>query len=359
MKSKICTNCSAFISLFLSILLILSLFPANALNRTPASAEETTEEKLNNAQAQLDAVQKQLETLQVEAQDMGTKLSQTMDEIENVNKDIAKKEEEVAKKQDTLGNRMAAKYKSGDNNMVDVILSSTSMFELFNNWFYVQKILENEAGLIQDVKNAKEELNSKKSELEDLKTRQGQELSNLQDKQAQTTTLINSLNDEVKELMAQRDAEIVAAAQAAAAAAAASSSGGGSYATGPRPSRADSSKGQAIVDACFTTPSPGAGWCAAWVSQVYARAGVGYIGGNACDMYYSYCHSSDRSTLQAGMIIATPTNPPSADGIIYGHVGIYVGDGLVMDNVGRIRTSSLDAWIAECSKAATVRWGWA
>lgn len=358
MRFRICMSMRAFLSICLSILLVVSLFPANALNQNFAFAEETTEEKLNNAQAQLDAVQKQLETLQVEAQEMGTKLSQTMDEIENVNKDIAKKEEEVAKKQDTLGNRMAAKYKSGDNNMVDVLLSSTSMFELFNNWFYVQKILENEAGLIQDVKNAKEELNSKKSELEDLKTRQGQELSNLQDKQAQTTTLINSLNDEVKELMAQRDAEIVAAAQAAAAAAS-SSSGGGSYATGPRPSRADSSKGQAIVDACFTTPSPGAGWCAAWVSQVYARAGVGYIGGNACDMYYSYCHSSDRSTLQAGMIIATPTNPPSADGIIYGHVGIYVGDGLVMDNVGRIRTSSLDAWIAECSKAATVRWGWA
>lgn len=358
MKSKICTNLSVVICLFLSLLLIYCLFPANAFSRTPAFGEETTEEKLNNAQTQLDAVQKQLETLQADAQDMGTKLSQTMDEIENVNKDITKKEEEVAKKQDTLGNRMAAKYKSGDNNMVDVILSSTSMFELFNNWFYVQKILENEAGLIQDVKNAKDELKSKKSELEDLKERQGQELSNLQDKQAQTTTLINSLNDEVKELMAQRDAEIVAAAQAAAAVASSSYSGG-SYATGPRPSRADSSKGQAIVDACFTTPSPGTGWCAAWVSNVYARAGVGYISGNACDMYYSYCHSSDRSTLQAGMIIATPTNPPTADGIIYGHVGIYIGDGLVMDNVGPIRTTPLDTWITQCSKAATVRWGWA
>lgn len=43
-----------------------------------------------------------------------------------------------------------------------------------------------------------------------------------------------------------------------------------------------------IVNAAYITPSPGAGWCAMWVSQVYQNAGLGYIGGNACDMYRNY-----------------------------------------------------------------------
>lgn len=32
-----------------------------------------------------------------------------------------------------------------------------------------------------------------------------------------------------------------------------------------------------IVNAAYITPSPGAGWCAMWVSQVYQNAGLGYI----------------------------------------------------------------------------------
>ena len=55
-----------------------------------------------------------------------------------------------------------------------------------------------------------------------------------------------------------------------------------------------------IVNAAYITPSPGAGWCAMWVSQVYQNAGLGYIGGNACDMYRNYTFTSDRSKLKSG-----------------------------------------------------------
>ena len=55
-----------------------------------------------------------------------------------------------------------------------------------------------------------------------------------------------------------------------------------------------------IVDACYITPSPGKGWCAMWVSQVYQNAGFGYIGGNACDLYRRYAFKMcirDRNTM--------------------------------------------------------------
>lgn len=37
----------------------------------------------------------------------------------------------------------------------------------------------------------------------------------------------------------------------------------------------------AVVSACKSTPSPGKNWCAAWVTNVFKAAGVGYYGGNA------------------------------------------------------------------------------
>ncbi|MCY7140796.1 CHAP domain-containing protein [Streptococcus gordonii] len=102
-----------------------------------------------------------------------------------------------------------------------------------------------------------------------------------------------------------------------------------------------------IVNAAYITPSPGAGWCAMWVSQVYQNAGLGYIGGNANDMYRNYTFTSDRSKLKVGMLVAVESSSSGGEaGRTYGHVGIYIGDGKVIDNIGRIRVTTLDDWIA-------------
>ena len=116
---------------------------------------------------------------------------------------------------------------------------------------------------------------------------------------------------------------------------------------------------RAIADAATRTPSPGPSLCAAWVSNVYANAGLGRVGGNANDMYASWCHSSDRSELEVGMLVAVAPSDASGMGAIYGHVGIYVGDGMVMhctnDTVYRC---TLDEWVATYGRYAQVRWGY-
>ena len=58
------------------------------------------------------------------------------------------------------------------------------------------------------------------------------------------------------------------------------------------------------------------------------------------------------------MIIAVSTYPSYGLGAIYGHVGIYVGGGIVRENVGYINERSLDAWISAFSGSVPVRWGW-
>ena len=113
-----------------------------------------------------------------------------------------------------------------------------------------------------------------------------------------------------------------------------------------------------IVDAAFITPSPGPGWCAMWVSQVYQNAGLGYIGGNANDMYRNYTFTSDRSKLKVGMLVAVESSSSgSTAGLTYGHVGIYIGDGKVIDNIGHIRVTNLDDWIATFCKHHPVGYG--
>ncbi len=114
-----------------------------------------------------------------------------------------------------------------------------------------------------------------------------------------------------------------------------------------------------IADAALVTPSPGIGLCAKWVSQVYKNAGLGYIGGNACDMFNNYATITDKSKLQVGMLVMVESSSSgTVSGLKYGHVGIYIGDGKVVDNIGNVRITSLDNWINFYCKNSPVGFGY-
>jgi hypothetical protein len=112
-----------------------------------------------------------------------------------------------------------------------------------------------------------------------------------------------------------------------------------------------------ILAAAETTPSPGLGWCAAWVEYVYQNALGGSFGGDACTLYNEYCKLSDISQIRPGMIVAVSTHSHSSAGRRYGHVGIYMGNGMVYDNEGYIRHISLLEWVSYYGDIVTPKWG--
>ncbi len=352
-----------------------------------AEASKETTDKLNAAQAQLDEVQAQLDSIANEYAALANKNAQTLNDIENVQgkiddtqAQIDEKKAELKKKRNDLSDRVAASYKSGGTNILSLLLASGSFEELVANAHYVEKINKSDRDAIGDIQTIQEELDAQKTELESqkadlekLKDQQTAQMQDMQTKQQEVQAVLSGLSDDVKELMAQRDAEVLAATQAeeaarkaqeAAAAAAASNknnstSSGGSHASGAPQQNVGTGKQQAVVNACYSTPSPGLGWCAAWVTNVFRNAGVGYFGGNACDMFNAWCYSADRSTLKVGMIVADSSHPTTGiAGRLYGHVGIYVGGGIVMSNQGAITSKSLDSFISFFGGGSGVRWGW-
>ena len=363
------------------------LFGLPARARAAEATKETTD-KLNAAQAQLDEVQAQLDSIAGEYAALANKNAQTLSDIEGVQgqiddtqTQIDEKKAELKKKRDDLSDRVSASYKSGGTNILSLLLASGSFEELVANAHYVEKINKSDRDAIEDIQTIQEELDAQKTELESqkadlekLKDQQTAQMQDMQTKQQEVQVVLSGLSDDVKELMAQRDAEVLAATQAeeaarkaqeaAAAAAAASNknnstSSGGSHASSASQQNVGTGKQQAVVNACYSTPSPGLGWCAAWVTNVFRNAGVGYFGGNACDMFNAWCYSADRSTLKVGMIVADSSHPTTGiAGRLYGHVGIYVGGGIVMSNQGAITSKSLDSFISFFGGGSGVRWGW-
>ena len=362
------------------------LFGLPARARAAEATKETTD-KLNAAQAQLDEVQAQLDSIAGEYAALANKNAQTLSDIEGVQgqiddtqAQIDEKKAELKKKRGDLSDRVSASYKSGGTNILSLLLASGSFEELVANAHYVEKINKSDRDAIEDIQAIQEELDAQKTELESqkadlekLKDQQTAQMQDMQTKQQEVQVVLSGLSDDVKELMAQRDAEVLAATQAeeaarkaqeAAAAAAASNknnstSSGGSHASSTPQQNVGTGKQQAVVNACYSTPSPGLGWCAAWVTNVFRNAGVGYFGGNACDMFNAWCYSADRSTLKVGMIVADSSHPTTGiAGRLYGHVGIYVGGGIVMSNQGAITSKSLDSFISFFGGGSGVRWGW-
>ncbi len=349
-----------------------------------AGATEATQAALASAQEQYNAVQAQIDDLAARQEALSLELQSTLDAMESKQAeidatqaridqtvaDIEAAQAQLEEYQEELAWYVENSYKSGPTSILDVVFGSADYEELFRNIYYLTKINDSQVELIDNIQALKQQLQDQQAALEEqraaleaqyaeldgLRAQQEQQLADMQARQNEAYELLTNLDAEVQALTDQYNQELIEQARAeaeAAAAAAAAASGGGSGGTAY-----GSTSASAVVNACYSTPSPGAGYCAAWVTNVFSNAGIGSFYGNACDMYASWCYSSDRGSLQTGMIVAVSTWSGTSAGRIYGHVGIYVGGGMVMDNIGYIRTIDIDSWVGTYSTTVSPRWGW-
>lgn len=102
-----------------------------------------------------------------------------------------------------------------------------------------------------------------------------------------------------------------------------------------------------------TIPTTG-GYCLKWVNDVYEKAGVS-VERKDCAFCsgYNFGVSKDFSIIPIGAAVYGEGS--GSDGYLYGHVGIYIGDGKVADNVGHVRITSLESWIKSFPDGC---WGW-
>ncbi len=125
-----------------------------------------------------------------------------------------------------------------------------------------------------------------------------------------------------------------------------------------------------IVNACSRVSWPGASLCATWSNRVYKAAGhpcsgngnsvLGHQGYGAS--YYPSRATTDLSQIKVGMLVSAQFGSNTAPGNTYGHVGIYIGDGMVMDSINSgIRTISLSEWVSQNGRGWVVcgyPWDW-
>lgn len=96
---------------------------------------------------------------------------------------------------------------------------------------------------------------------------------------------------------------------------------------------------------------PGYNQCEKWVEDVYQEAGCSRSGSHcAVCAGRAFGVSKDWSTIQVGAAVYGTASQQ------YGHVGIYIGSGLVIHNLsGNVKVQSLENWVKDFNGKC---WGW-
>lgn len=99
--------------------------------------------------------------------------------------------------------------------------------------------------------------------------------------------------------------------------------------------------------------------CAAWVTGVYQAAGAPVLPyGNAIDMWNTYrgTGAASMENIPPGAIVCGSGS--GYMGSLYGHVGVYLGDGMVAHNAGYHSIQTLEEWCAWQTAVCQGHQGW-
>jgi peptidoglycan DL-endopeptidase CwlO len=226
--------------------------------------------------------------------------------------------------QSNLEARLVDLYTSGEQDLIEVLLGSSSFDELVDRLDTADRVSSQDATIVSEVQTFRAEVKRREAELASARERQEQVVAErearkdaVQAKLAERQRLLSSIKDEIAKLKAEeaaRQRQLEAQARARI-----SSASTVSAPSGPAP---PSQYGGVVGIAMqyLGTPyvwggaSPAGFDCSGFVMYVYAQVGVS-LPHNAA-MQYGYGSPVDRSELQPGDLVFF-------DGL--GHNGIYIG----------------------------------
>ncbi len=316
---------------------VLTGLPTIALADTPAEL-----------QAKLDQANSHLSGLYDEASRVSEEVNKTQEDLDATNAEIEQKTAELAQAQDTLSRRVASNYKTGGVSLVSILFDSTSFEDMVNRITYASKVSDSDAQIIQQVKDIQSDLDQKRTEqqqlLDDLKTQQAE----LDGKVSEAQNYVNSLDQQVQDALEAERAAAAAAAEAAQRdAERAAENNGGNYVpnAGNQNSNSNTNNGGSNSNSGSGSASGSlsASQRNAIVSAAWSKVGCSYVygatGPNAydCSGFVQYCYaqagiSLPRTSYAQGACGTTTSNPQAGDIVCWGgHVGIYIGGGMMID----------------------------
>lgn len=134
------------------------------------------EEELNNVQEEMSEARKQITELnnqigeyETQIEDLNSQLSELEASIKVQEENLATEQENYDKQKDLLEKRLVAMYEAGNTSYIDVLLGSKDLTDFISYYYIVSEIAENDAQMLKDIEDKKNEIETAKSALEQTK----------------------------------------------------------------------------------------------------------------------------------------------------------------------------------------------
>ena len=153
-------------------------------NKTLEEQQQEIQDKLTESNSKLEYVQSELTTSLQKIQELNDSISQYESEYNELNSQIAemeatiattneelqKIEEQYNKKEALLKKRIVALYKAGETTYLDVLLNSEGLIDFLSKYFMLEKIIEYDSKLINELNEQKQQIELKKAAQEKQET---------------------------------------------------------------------------------------------------------------------------------------------------------------------------------------------
>lgn len=331
-------------------------------------------EPAGDLQSQLDQANARLDDLYAQASTVSEQVNQTKSDLDETNAQIEQKKTELDAAQATLADRVSADYKTGGVSLISLVFQANSFDDLVSRVSYASKVTQSDAEAIQQVKDLQADLSSKQAEQQQLLDQQVQQQSELDGKVAEAESYTSSLDAQVQQALAEQQAARAAEQQAAQQQAEQQAAENGGFLTeeereqadetpagddaaadttapeqGQTPSKQEPTHQQPADDPEPETPSHNGSSSSnssvrdAIVAAAWSKVGSSYVygatGPNAfdCSGFVQWCYaragiSLGRTSGDQGSTGTTTSNPQKGDIVCWsGHVGIYIGGGMMID----------------------------
>ncbi|MDO5037213.1 MAG: peptidoglycan DD-metalloendopeptidase family protein [Tissierellia bacterium] len=176
--------------------------------------------KIDQAQAQLPAVQKEIQALDKSINQASVELSQVneeiyrlQEEIDQVRQELEAEEARLEENKELYGKRLRVMYMASDTGYLEVLLSSQDIESFIGNAKLVSSVINQDQGLIDEIKALIQGIEAKKAELEEkesqLENKRGQvqaKMANLEAANAAKRNYMASLESDIALYEAQYSA---------------------------------------------------------------------------------------------------------------------------------------------------------
>lgn len=148
-------------------------------NQSELSQSQKIVEKLNSKIEEFDS---EIENTLYEIDDLNSQIAMIEEKIQNGTKEIEQAEEDILAEKDLYNNRISAMYISGKLGIIEILLGSKSLSDLFSRIQTIKKLTELDEKIVGNLKAKQEEIENSKKTMEEETSKLSSTISILEEK---------------------------------------------------------------------------------------------------------------------------------------------------------------------------------